>query len=368
MYLKRLILTNFKNINSVDIELCEKINCFTGNNGAGKTNLLDAVYYLSYCKSFYNLIDNQNINHNSDFFAIHGQYNRGVENEDTVSCIQKKNSKKIFKYNKKDYDRLADHIGKIPLIMISPYDIDLINDGSEVRRKYLDSVISQFDKIYLDDLINYNRALQQRNSLLKTIANTNKFSLSSIEIWDKQLIKFGESIFEKRKDFLFNFLPLFQKYYLYISKDKEKVEINYLSQLNDNDLEDLLLSSFERDRYLQYTSVGVHKDDLEFHINGFHVKKFGSQGQQKSFLIALKLAQFEFTKNIKGYKPILLLDDIFDKLDNNRVEQLVELVAKENFKQVFITDTQTDRIKEIFEKMDIFHQFFSVQNGNIIKL
>lgn len=368
MYLKKLIITNFKNITAAEIELCEKINCFTGYNGAGKTNLLDAVYYLSYSKSFFNLIDNQNINHNSELFAIHGHYYRGGENEDFVSCIQKKNSKKIFKFNKKEYDRLADHIGKIPLIMISPYDIDLINDGSEARRKYLDSVISQFDKIYLDDLINYNRALQQRNSLLKSIAITNKFSLSSLEIWDNQLIRFGESIYEKRNDFISQFIPLFQKYYLLITENKETVQINYSSQLKDNDLGELLTSSVEKDRYLQYTSVGTHKDDLEFLINGFPVKKFGSQGQQKSFLIALKLAQFEFTKKIKGYKPILLLDDIFDKLDNYRVEQLVKLVAEENFKQVLITDTQIDRIKGIFDKMDILHQFFSVQNGEIFKL
>lgn len=368
MYLKRLQLTNFKNILNADIELCEKINCFIGNNGTGKTNLLDAVYYLSYCKSFFNLIDNQNINHNADFFSIHGKYYRGIEREDNVSCIQKKNSRKVFKFNNKEYDRLADHIGSIPLIMISPYDSDLINDGSEVRRKYLDSVISQFDRIYLDDLINYNKALQQRNYLLKTIANTNKFSDDSLEIWDSQLIKYGENIYEKRKEFISEFLPLFQKYYLLISNHKEKVEVNYVSQLNNDDLGELLITNLEKDRYLQYTSSGIHKDDLEFIINGFPVKKFGSQGQQKSFLVALKLAQFEFTKNIKGYKPILLLDDIFDKLDNERVEQLVKLVAEENFKQVFITDTQFYRIENIFNKNEILHQFFSVQNGNISKL
>jgi len=368
MFLKRLILTNFKNITNVDIELCEKINCFTGNNGVGKTNLLDSIYYLSYCKSFFNLIDNQNINHNSDFFAIHGHYYRGGENDDIVSCIQKKNSRKVFKYNKKEYERLAEHIGKIPLIMISPYDIDLVNDGSVARRKYIDTVISQFDKIYLDDLISYNRALQQRNSILKSLANTNKFSISSLEIWNNQLIKFGEGIHQKREDFLIQFMPLFQKYYLFISGNKEIVEINYISQLKNNNIEDLLLSSIEKDRLLQYTSVGTHKDDLEFLINDFPVKKFGSQGQQKSFLIALKLAQFELTKKIKGFKPILLLDDIFDKLDNDRVEKLVKLVAEENFKQVLITDNQIDRIKSIFEKMDIVHQFFSVDNGNILKI
>jgi len=363
MYLKSLSISNFKNYAEANLEFSERINCFVGDNGEGKTNLLDAIYYLSFCKSYFNLVDMQNIKHDTDFFAIHGQYSHKDEQQDLVSCIQKRNQRKVFKINKKEYERLADHIGLFPLVMISPYDRDLINEGSEVRRKYIDSVISQFDRIYLDDLMNYNKALQQRNSLLKQFAESKRFDPSSLEIWNFQLQKHGENIYQKRKVFLEEFMPLFQRYFAFISGDKEKVDITYQSQLNDNDMEGLLKDNIQRDRALQYTSVGIHKDDLEFLMDGFPVKKFGSQGQQKSFFIALKLAQFEYTKNIKGFKPVLLFDDIFDKLDTTRVEQLIKLVADQNFKQVFITDTQTDRIMNVFKNMDIPHKIFNITKG-----
>ncbi|MFZ4399076.1 MAG: DNA replication/repair protein RecF [Bacteroidales bacterium] len=368
MYLKNLTISNFKNYTDANIEFSEKINCFVGENGEGKTNLLDAIYYLSFCKSYFNLVDMQNIRHETEFFAIHGNYIRKDEHQDLLSCIQKKNQRKVFKINKKEYDRLADHIGLFPLVMISPYDSDLINEGSEIRRKFIDSVISQFDRIYLEDLINYNKALQQRNALLKHFAENNIYNADSLELWNFQLQKHGENIYQKRKIFLNEFTPLFQNFFSLISGSKENVDINYFSQLNNNDLEELLKLNLIKDRALQYTSVGIHKDDLIFNMDSFAVKKYGSQGQQKSFIIALKLAQFEYTKNIKGFKPVLLFDDIFDKLDNARVEQLIKLVADKNFKQVFITDTHSERIIKIFKSIEIACKIFNVNKGKVTEI
>jgi len=365
MYLTRLNLDNFKNYKEAGLQFSDKINCLVGDNGAGKTNVLDAIYYLSFCKSYFNPIDSQNILHQSDYFAIHGFYQNQQNLEDKVSCIQKRNKKKQFRFNKKDYDRLADHIGKIPLVMISPYDRDLINDGSELRRKYIDGVISQFDKFYLTDLLDYNRVLQQRNILLKHFSESGHFDALSLSIWDEKLVELGENLYAKRKAFLQDFNPLFDEYYRYLSRGSETVLIRYSSQLDKAPLADLLRSSLQKDRMLRYTSSGIHKDDLLMTIDGFPVKKFGSQGQQKSFVIAIKLAQFEYTRLKMGFKPILLLDDIFDKLDDKRVSQIVELVSTENFGQVFITDTQAQRIQSIFDKIDISHKIFSVNHGQV---
>ncbi len=363
MYLEKLNITNFKNYEEASPTFSPKINCFTGNNGTGKTNLLDAIHYLSFCKSYFNPVDTQNIRHGERFFSIHGHFIRNGDSADKVSCIQKAGERKLFKLNDKSYDRLADHIGAFPLVMISPYDRDLINEGSEVRRKFIDSVISQFDKFYLDDLINYNKALLQRNSLLKQFYERNFFDASMLEIWDEQLAMLGTEIYTKRKVFIDRFIPIFQKYFDFISEGKEKVSIEYESQLHDAGPSELLSATLDRDRALKYTTAGIHKDDLRFRIFDYPVKKFGSQGQQKSFVIAIKLAQFEYTKEEKGHKPILLFDDIFDKLDENRVQQLVKLVSENNFGQVFITDTQRSRIESIFKVINIDHQIFSVADG-----
>ena len=358
MYLQKLILTNFKNFEQADFEFSEKINCFIGNNGVGKTNLLDAIHYLSFCKSFFNPLDIQNIRHENDFFAIHGTYYCDFEKAELVQCIQKRNQRKKFLLNKKEYDRLADHIGKFPLVMISPYDSDLINDGSELRRKYIDSVISQFDKVYLDDLIQYNKALYQRNTLLKQFAMNAYFDDGILEGWDEQLIRFGQEIFEKRKNFLDQLTPVFRHYFQWISGGLEIVDIRYQSQLMHGSFRELMKKSRSRDSAAQYTTTGIHKDDLELEIDGFPIKKYGSQGQQKSFLIAVKLAQFEYTRNIKGFEPVLLLDDVFDKLDDFRVQQLIQLVSRNSFGQVFITDTSESRIRNIFNQMGIDHSIF----------
>ena len=277
------------------------------------------------------------------------------------------NHRKIFKSNTKEYERLSDHIGNFPLVMISPYDRDLINDGSELRRKYLDSVISQFDHNYLDQLLSYNKALQQRNALLKQMAEQRYFDDVSLGIWSEKLQTHGKPIFEKRQAFITEFNPLFEQHYQFLSGNAEMVGIDYNSLLTTTSMSDLFAGSTEKDRALRYTSTGIHKDDLDFTINGYPLKKFGSQGQQKTFVIALKLAQFEFTRKIKGFKPILLFDDIFDKLDDSRVEQIVKMVSGDNFGQVFITDTQRHRIEKIFSAINIDHRIFNVVNGTVTR-
>ncbi len=365
MYLKKLQLNNFKNCAAAEMEFSEKVNCFVGDNGAGKTNILDAIYYLSFCKSYFNQIDQQNIKHDEDFFAVHGEYFNQTNTNDKVSCVQKKAKKKSFKINKKEYSRLADHIGIIPLVMISPYDRDLINDGSELRRKYIDGVISQFDNIYLKKLLAYNKSLLQRNALLKQFAEHHYFEEASLQVWNDKLAELGQHIFEKRKEFLLEFNPQFEDFYRYLSGGKESVEIEYNSQLLNSSLSELFEQSLQKDQMLRYTSHGIHKDDLIFKINGFPVKKYGSQGQQKTFVIAIKLAQFEFTRQQKGFKPILLFDDIFDKLDDKRVQQIIHLVNENNFGQVFVTDTQKQRVENIFEEAEIDHEIFIVKNGEL---
>ncbi|MBN2236390.1 MAG: DNA replication/repair protein RecF [Bacteroidales bacterium] len=365
MYLKQLKFNNFKNYEEAEIQLSPKINCFIGKNGAGKTNVLDAIYYLSFCKSYFNPIDSQNIKHEMDYFAIHGDYVRRNNAHDAVHCLLKRNQNKHFKLNEKKYDRLADHIGLFPLVMISPYDRDLINNGSEVRRKYMDGVIAQFDRNYLNDLLDYSKALSQRNALLKHFGEKHYFDEVALEIWDVKLIKLGHAIVAKRKQFVTDFIPIFQEYFTMISGGNESVELIYQSSLCDHTMAALLKEHLQHDRALRYTSVGAHKDDLDFLIDGFPIKKYGSQGQQKSFVIAIKLAQFQMMRNLKEYKPILLLDDIFDKLDNQRVEQLIGLVSEENFGQVFITDTQIERIEQLFKATEMDHRLFEVINGTI---
>ena len=364
MYLKKISLINFKNYPAAELEFSKHINCLTGNNGEGKTTILDAIHYLSFCKSFFNPIDSQNILHDAPFFLIQGSFDN-VEIDEEVYCGLKRNQKKQFKRNKKEYTRLADHIGIYPLVMVSPADSELITEGSESRRKFIDSVIAQFDREYLETLISYNKVLSHRNALLKQIADSRKFDKEALEIWDIQLIELGKRINEKRKYFITDFIPIFQKYYAFISGGKEQVGIEYDSHLNEKPFEETLALALNRDRLMQYTTVGVHKDDLEFTINGHSLKKYASQGQQKSFLIALKLAQFDFIKNIKKTTPILLLDDIYDKLDDLRVKQLMELVSSDNFGQLFITDTHPTRLSEIFSNTDTDYHIYKIANGQI---
>jgi DNA replication and repair protein RecF len=363
MYLKKLSILNFKNYTEAELVFSPQINCLTGNNGEGKTTILDAIHYLSFCKSFFNSIDSQNILHNSPFFLIQGTYDSN-DKEEEIYCGLKRNQKKQFKRNKKEYQRLADHIGLFPLVMISPADSELITEGSENRRRFIDSVIAQFDRDYLEDLIGYNKVLSHRNALLKQFADSRKFDIESLEIWDVQLIEYGSKVHVKRSNFINKFTPIFQKYYELISGGREQVGVNYISHLNELTFSEALIKALNRDRAMEYSTVGVHKDDLEFIINGYPLKKFASQGQQKSFLIALKLAQFEFIKNIKNITPILLLDDIYDRLDDLRVKQLMGIVSSNNFGQLFITDTHPTRLASIFTGSATDFKHYHIKDGN----
>jgi len=345
MFLNRLSLLNYKNFESKDFEFDSKINCFVGANGMGKTNVLDAIYHLSFGKSYFNPIATQNIRHGEDFFVIDGEFIKEKRSEKIV-CSLKKGAKKIIKRNGKAYDRLSDHIGFLPLVLISPADRDLIVEGSDTRRKFIDGVISQQDKPYLQDLIKYKKVLAQRNSLLKYFQLNHTFDATTLSVYNEQLAEYGTILFNKRLAFLEAFIPIFQEQYQNISGGKEAINLLYESKLKEEQLLPLLENNIDRDRTLQYTSVGVHKDDLNFQIEGHPIKKFGSQGQQKSFLIALKLAQFQFIKQQAKTTPVLLLDDIFDKLDESRVAQIVSLVNDEKFGQIFISDTHAERTEK----------------------
>mgnify|MGYP003630029325 FL=1 len=351
MHLQKITLVNFKNFESQTFDFQEKINCFVGNNGVGKTNVLDAIYYLSFAKSYFNSVATQNIRHSEEFFMIEGEYHIN-DKVDSVVCSLKRGNKKVIKRNGKVYEKFSDHIGYLPLVIISPADRDLITDGSETRRKFIDNVISQSDAQYLQTVIKYNKVLIQRNSLLKYFAVNRTFDAINLKVYDEQLKRYGNVIFEKRTAFLNEFIPIF--------KNSERVDLVYKTQLTAINFLDLLEQNAERDRVLQYTSAGIHKDDLTFEIDGYPIKKFGSQGQQKSYLIALKLAQFDFIKAQANVKPILLLDDIFDKLDDLRVAQILNLVNKEEFGQLFISDTHKDRTEEAVKATNQSYKIFQL--------
>lgn len=365
MFIRNLTVVNYKNLIQADLQFSSKLNCFIGNNGVGKTNLLDCLFYLSFCKSYFNLPDSQNIRHDEEFFVLQGKYDCGGDPED-LYCGFKTGNKKIFRRNKKEYDRLSDHIGLIPLVMISPADSILIQGGSEERRRFMDSVISQYDRQYLEWLLKYNRALLQRNNLLKYFAANHEFDADSLDVWNEQLIITGEKIFHKRVEFLNALLPVFQKYYEFISQGHEKVRLEYNSQLKDNDFRKLLRESTAKDRALQYTTTGIHKDDLDLKIDDYAIKKLGSQGQNKTYLISLKFAQFDFIRSVNKVKPILLLDDIFDKLDSSRVGQIVKLVSDSDFGQIFITDTNREHLDSIIHEVGgTDYSIFRVTDGQI---
>ena len=360
MYLDKLSLLNFKNHSDSSLDFNPNINCFVGNNGSGKTNLLDAIHYLSFTKSFFIKQDSMNVLYNQPFMTVEGVFEKDDKKE-LVQCAVKSGVKKIVKRNKKQYDKLAEHIGLFPLVMVSPTDSELLLAGSDVRRKYMDSVISQFDKEYLNTLIAYNKLILQRNALLKSM-DTQSIQISSLALYDEQLSPLAQIIFEKRQSFLNQLSPIFLDYYNAISNTNEEVSILYDSQLSENSFLDLCQQNFEKDRIVKFTSVGVHKDDLVFHLNGYPIKRVGSQGQQKTYLLALKLAQFDFMQEALGYKPMLLLDDIFDKLDDNRVEQLISFTSKGMFSQVFITDTHEQRSEEILNKTGVDYNIFKISN------
>lgn len=364
MYLQKIHLVNFKNYEEVEIQLSDGVNCFVGKNGEGKTNILDAVHYLSMCKSYMNTIDRQNVRFEQPFFVIQGNWIK-EGSAVNINCSVKLGSKKVFRRNKKEYEKLADHIGQFPTVMISPYDRDLISEGSELRRRWMDGIISQFNRKYLQQLQKYGKVLNQRNALLKNMAEHRLFDRESIEVWNVQMVDLAHSIHKVRQSFLEEFIPVFQKHYNEIGLEKEEVTLVYRSQLNEDRMESLLRKFEKKDAHTRYSNVGTHKDDLVFQIKGNPVKKFGSQGQQKSFLIALRLAQYEWLKKHLNTTPILLLDDIFDKLDQERVQRLMRLVSNQFFGQVLVTDTDKQRVEGVFQKSELNYRLFQVKEGDV---
>ena len=365
MILKRISILNYKNLEQVELSFSPKLNCFFGQNGMGKTNLLDAVYFLSFCKSAGNPIDSQNICHDADFFVIQGFYEAADGTPEEIYCGMKRRQKKQFKRNKKEYTRLSDHIGFLPLVMVSPADSELIAGGSDERRRFMDVVISQYDKAYLDALIRYNKALVQRNTLLKSEQPVEE---ELFLVWEEMMAQAGEVVFRKREAFIREFIPIFQSFYSFISQDREKVGLSYDSHARDASLLEVLKESRARDQIMGYSLRGVHKDELNMLLGDFPIKREGSQGQNKTYLVALKLAQFDFLKRTGTTVPLLLLDDIFDKLDASRVEQIIKLVAGDSFGQIFITDTNREHLDRILHKVGSDYKMFRVEQGTVAEM
>jgi len=361
MTLNELNILNYRNIREANLSFSPNINCLIGNNGMGKTNVLDAIYFLSFCKSSFTTTDSLNITHDADFLMLQGQYMRADQLEN-ISCGMKRGQKKHVKRNGKEYQRIADHIGLLPLVMISPRDVDLIVGGSENRRKLIDGIIAQTDRQYLHNLVVYSQLLKQRNALLKD----ENIDVNVLEVIDMQMSDLGQKIFAIRTAFIEQFTPYFQDFYNFIADcSKENVSLIYHSHLQQNDLMSDLMRLRERDQVVGFTTHGIHKDDIDLMLDDYLVRNVGSQGQQKTFLLALKFAQFAFLKQKHGFNPILLLDDLFDKLDSHRVSRIVELVNTDRFGQIFITDTDMAHIDEILKPIVLENKIFNVENGNV---
>jgi DNA replication and repair protein RecF len=362
VFLRKLNLFHFKNIEEARLEFQSDVLCFLGKNGSGKTNLLDAIYYLSFTKSAINPSDAQNIQQGQSQFINKGEFDMDGRTRE-VTCSFQLGQKKMIREDGQDYTKFSEHVGKYPVVLIAPQDIELIWDGSELRRKFFDTLISQLDKIYLESLITYGNHLKQRNSLLRTFSETGKIDHDLLASYDQKIIPAGNYINAKRNEFVIGFRPFLTRHYQFLSESNEEVDIQYRSDLEKASFDSLLQINLQRDILLQRTSTGIHRDDFDFLMNGNELKKFGSQGQQKSFLIALKLAEFQCIAEAKQFKPILLLDDIFDKLDDHRIGQLMRLVAQGTFGQLFLTDARAGRSQEILNEANVQAQVFKVENG-----
>lgn len=362
MYLETLRLINFKNYRNIVFKFNKEINCLVGENGVGKTNVLDAIYYLSLAKSSFNISDNQVILHGEPYFSILGKFHKNEHILD-VKCKSIRNSKKSISINEEEYERIKDHIGLFPIVLISPNDTDIIRGTSENRRKFVDGVIAQIDKEYLENLLRYNHALKQRNSLLKQTENIKQLDYDLIDTFDQVLLNTGKKIHSLREKFIDRFLPILQRLYSDISDQKENIEIYYRSDLEDSDFKKLLKGAVNKDVLLSRTSIGIHRDDYIIEIDGYPMKKFASQGQQKSLIVSLKIAQFEIMREESGFKPILLMDDVFDKLDDQRIEKIMKLVAGHTFGQIFVTDARPERTLSIFESIDSEIYIYQIHEG-----
>jgi DNA replication and repair protein RecF len=375
MTLDQLHLLFFKNYDEAALAFCPGINCFIGDNGSGKTNLLDAIYYLALTKSAFASADAQSIKQGADFFVVKGKFSGPANDQpETIQVSLRAGQKKTITHNKQPYDRLADHIGRYPAVLISPYDTDLIRQGSEERRRYFDSLQSQLDHEFLELLIQYNGLLRQRNATLKQGAGSHGFDTLYLQALDDQLAPLGESLSALRAGFLTQFVPVFQRHYAQLADCREEVGLDYKSQLPGQNFRHLLLANERRDLALQRSTTGPHRDDFVFLMDGLPVKSYASQGQQKSFAIALKLAQFELLAarpqpgGLATAKPLLLLDDIFDRLDDKRIARLLELVADQTFGQVFLTDTNLARTDQALAGVGSAIQRFEVRAGTVVPL
>lgn len=363
MHIEQLHLTNFKNYEQQSIVCSPQVNCFVGLNGMGKTNLLDAVYYLCMTKSHTALIDSSVIRHGAHFFRLEALFQKDGKRDKIVAKIIPR-KKKAFERNDVPYPRLADHIGEYPVVIIAPNDTNIVLEGSEVRRRFLDNTLSQLDPIYLRSLLSYNKILEQRNALLKQFAERRSFNKNLLETYNTQLLEPAQLICNKRKDFIGTFCKVLQEIYEFISQQRETISCQYESKLLETPFATLLQASTEKDRALQRTTTGIHKDDLELKINGYPAKQFASQGQLKSLVLSLKLAQYEILRREKKMQPLLLLDDIFDKLDKTRVSHLLKLLLEKSFGQIFITDTDENRVTEIVAQLNTPYQKFQIDNGS----
>jgi DNA replication and repair protein RecF len=366
MYLENIKLLNFKNYEELALDFTDQINCFVGDNGAGKTNLLDAIHYLSLTKSAFNFVDTQNIRRGQDHFMVKGIFDLD-NNKEIVLCHFKTGQKKVVKHNNNLYDRLSEHIGKFPIVIITPGDQGIIQEGSETRRKYFDSLLSQIYPVYLSNLVRYHYALRQRNTILKQFFERNFIDKDLIEPYTDELILTGREIFKARYALANEYVPILKDVYAAISENRESIGMEYVSDLSKDDFDAQLKDGLKRDIILQRTATGIHRDDFEFLIEDYPMKKFGSQGQQKSFVVALKLAQFEMIKKIRGFKPLLLMDDIFDKLDDKRIAKLMEMVAGHAFGQLFVTDARPERTYKVFENIVADIKMIAISNGKIVK-
>ena len=362
MYLRRLSLINFKNLAQQHIDLERGINCFVGDNGTCKTNIIDAAYYLSMCKSAIGMTDSQCVLHGEKEFLIDGVYENEAGRKEQIVCGYSRGSQKVIKRNGKAYDRFADHIGFIPVVIVSPADTMLISDAAEERRKYINGFISQFDRDYLSAMMRYNATLAERNRYLKIGADE-----QMLQIYDMQLSATATAIYNRRKEMVERLQPIVDHYYKLLSGDREQVALSYRSELATSPLTELLAQSRPKDMVMGFTTVGVHRDDIHFTIGDVPLRKYGSQGQQKSFIIALKLAQYQIIAEQTAKTPILLLDDVFDKLDEGRVAQLIAIVASESFGQILITDCSHERMERLLKDSGAEYKLFDVTYGKVIE-
>lgn len=363
MHVVKLSLINFKNYEEISLDFSEHFNCIVGLNGAGKTNLLDAIHYLSLTKGAFNSIDSQNIRFGQEYFMIKGSIERNGQKE--VLCSFQRGKKKVIKVDKSEHEKLSHHIGLFPVVMVTPDDTEIVTGPSETRRKFFDSMISQMDTNYLDNLLRYNLFMKQRNALLRKFNEGLKFDLDLLEPYDRELIDLNARIHSKRVHFMAEFNPVFNEVYQELTNRQEATDIHYDSQVDDDGFMDRFHSSLEKDRILERTTLGVHRDDYKFILKDKSVKKFGSQGQRKSFLLALKLAQYRIMKNLKGFKPVLLLDDIFDKLDLNRIKHLLSIISSDDFGQIIITDARKERTLQMLKELDLKARFHTIQSGRL---